>query len=382
MQPSTGYTWRQVPRWSAVLFFAGVFSLFSTIGIIGNITELGRQSPLRLALGVILAGGFAVLYALLGFTLRQRAWMAMLPVLAAHFTILYFLGSRFPSPARPAALSAGDVAQMEHGLSMTAILLVLAVVGGYVFFLVFSITEGRRYFRVHAEMQLAREIHRVLVPPIALRRFGYEFHGHSQPSGEVGGDLIDVVASDHGWVAYVADVSGHGVAPGVVMGMVKSAARMHLTNGGATEDLLPRLHAVIQPLMKPNMFVTVAYLATGEQGLRYALAGHPPILHYHAATGEISELACRSLPVGLLPDSRFQSSSVECAPGDLFVLTTDGLLEAANDAGEEFGLSGIKTAVSQSAGFPLERLNEAVVQAARRHGRIVDDQSLVLVRGL
>jgi serine phosphatase RsbU (regulator of sigma subunit) len=45
------------------------------------------------------------------------------------------------------------------------------------------------------------------------------------PSGEVGGDLVDVFQTDRGWIAYIADVSGHGVAPGVVMGMVKSAAR-------------------------------------------------------------------------------------------------------------------------------------------------------------
>ena len=378
--PARGYAWSHVPRWSAVLFFVGVFCLFSTIGFVGDIVELGRQPPLRLALSVLISGGFAVLYAFIGITLRERWWMGGVPLFAVHFSIQYLLASRFPSVARRTGLSLAEVAHVEQRLSITAMFLVLAVVGGYVSFLIFSITEGRRYFRVHAEMQLAREIHQVLVPPIATRCRGYEFHGHSQPSGEVGGDLIDVVAGEHGWVAYVADVSGHGVAPGLVMGMVKSAARMHLTAGGAKEDLLPRLHAVIQPLMKPNMYVTAAYLASAPDGLQYALAGHPPILHHHAASGEISELTCRSQPVGLLPDSRFQAATVACAPGDLFVLITDGILEAANDAGEEFGLSGVKAVIARHPGLPLAEIKEALVNAASRHGHIVDDQSVVLVR--
>jgi serine phosphatase RsbU (regulator of sigma subunit) len=66
---------------------------------------------------------------------------------------------------------------------------------------------------------LAAEIHRVLVPPIDTKVGDFEFHGRSLPSGEVGGDLIDLAGSEDHWVAYVADVSGHGVAPGVAMGI-------------------------------------------------------------------------------------------------------------------------------------------------------------------
>jgi serine phosphatase RsbU (regulator of sigma subunit) len=60
------------------------------------------------------------------------------------------------------------------------------------------------------------------------------------PSSEVGGDLIDVAGSEENWVAYLADVSGHGVAPGVVMGMVKSAARMLLSSGDDSRHLMSR----------------------------------------------------------------------------------------------------------------------------------------------
>ena len=100
------------------------------------------------------------------------------------------------------------------------------------------------YLRARAEIELARQIHQVLVPAVARTVGEYEFAGFSAPSGDVGGDLVDVVShgtdlwspraggAADGWFGYVADVSGHGVSSGLVMGMFKSALRMRLLQGG------------------------------------------------------------------------------------------------------------------------------------------------------
>jgi serine phosphatase RsbU (regulator of sigma subunit) len=72
--------------------------------------------------------------------------------------------------------------------------------------------------------------------------------------------------------------------PGVVMGMVKSAARMQLSSTEESAALLEHLNSVLIPIKKPEMFVTFAYLAWNGERLQYSLAGHPPILHYHALT--------------------------------------------------------------------------------------------------
>lgn len=378
-----GYPWEGVPRKSVALFFLGVFSLFSIVGFINDIAEFGRQTPLRLALGVALSGGFAILYALAGFRLRQRWWMGVLPIFVAQFITINLIANWLPNLPRPSQMGPAEIAQLQHRLGVSGIATILAMVLGYVCFVVFSITEGRRYFRVHAEMELAAEIHRVLVPPIDAKLGGFEFCGRSQPSGEVGGDLIDLVEAEGGrWVAYIADVSGHGVAPGVVMGMVKSATRMQLTSGGGSATLLARLNTVLHPLKKSEMFVTLACVASSEAGLEYSLAGHPPILHYHAGSGEISELPCPNLPVGILPDSTFDVSRLECAPGDVLVLITDGLLEVENRAGEEFGMAGVKATLLQHSGQPLAQICQAIVDAASRHGKPADDQSVLLVRRL
>jgi sigma-B regulation protein RsbU (phosphoserine phosphatase) len=251
---------------------------------------------------------------------------------------------------------------------------------GYACFVYVTVTKGRRYGRVHAEIALASEIHHVLVPAIDARIGDFEFNGRSLPSGEVGGDLIDLFENNGSWIAYVADVSGHGVAPGVVMGMVKSAARMQLSSGVGSAELLERLHCVLFPMKKPEMFVTFAYLAWDGKRLEYSLAGHPAILHYHAATQEIFELACPNLPIGMFEQQRFTSSFVPCAPGDLFLLLTDGLLEVANAQDEEFGPSGVKAVMSACASKPVNVLVQEVLQGARRHGHVTDDQFILVVR--
>jgi phosphoserine phosphatase RsbU/P len=170
------------------------------------------------------------------------------------------------------------------------------------------------------------------------------------------------------------------VLPGVVMGMVKSAARMQLSSTEESAALLEHLNSVLLPIKKPEMFVTFAYLAWNGERLQYSLAGHPPILHYHVLTREISELACSNLPLGMFSGQQFVSGSVQCAPDDLFLLLTNGVLEVPNDKDEEFGLAGVKTVISAHAGNPPSPTLEAVLDATNRHGHAADDQSLLFVQ--
>jgi hypothetical protein len=198
-----------------------------------------------------------------------------LPVFAVHFFLMGLLANRFPSLPLLAQMDAAAIDQLHRRLTFDALVIMIAVGLGYGCFLYVSITELRRYFRVHAEIELASEIHHVLVPAIDTKIGDFELYGRSSPSGEVGGDLFDLAGTDDHWVAFVADVSGHGVAPGVVMGMVKSASRMLLSSGGDTGHLMRRLNEVLHPLKKPEMFVTLCFLARKGTSLQVGLAGHP-----------------------------------------------------------------------------------------------------------
>jgi sigma-B regulation protein RsbU (phosphoserine phosphatase) len=181
-------------------------------------------------------------------------------------------------------------------------------------------------------------------------------------------------------MAYLADVSGHGVAPGVLMAMVKSAARMQLSSGGESVKFLERMNAVLYPIKKPEMFATFAYLAWNGQRMEFSLAGHPAILHYCAATQEIAEVSCSNLPVGMFYPQEFVHGDVACGPGDLFLLLTDGVLEVENAAGKEFGVPGVSGVLQARAREPLEAVFQGIVDAAAKYGRAVDDQSMLMVR--
>jgi len=373
--------WRNVPRKSAVVFLFGVFSTFTTVGFAADIGDMGRTPIARLILLVLISGLFTSVYAAAGVILRGRMWKVFIPVFAVHMLLINLLNKLMPSMALPATMDAAGIAAVQSRLSLDGGAIIIAVFLGYSCFLYVSISEARRYFRVHAEMELAAEIHHVLVPAIDTKIGEFEFYGRSVPSGEVGGDLIDVFQNDHGWIAYVADVSGHGVAPGVVMAMVKSAARMQLSSGEKSAKLLARLNSVLLPIKKPDMFATFAYLAWNGERLEYSLAGHPAILHYDAATNEISDVSCLNMPLGMF-ESDFDTASTECGPHDLFLILTDGLLEVTNAKGEEFTLSGIKPVMLANAAKPLSTMFDAILEAARLHGHAADDQSMLLVRRL
>jgi hypothetical protein len=378
----TSSFWKQFPLRSSIVFLLGVFLIFSTIPFVDDMTEMGREPTVRLVLSVLITGGFCVLYAFTGLSLRRGWWKAFFPIFVVHLVLVNVVAARLPNLPQPQLMDAAQIAKLHSRLRFDGLATFLAVVFGYICFVTVSITESRRYLRVRAEIDLAMEIHKVLVPAIETKMGGYEFFGRSIPSGDVGGDLIDLAGSEEHWVAYLADVSGHGVAPGVVMGMVKSAARMLLSSGHDTEHLLARLNEVLFPLKKPDMFVTFCFVAKNEAGMRIGLAGHPAILLFSARSNEISQLECPNMPLGILPSGDFESSEIRPEQGDVFALYTDGFLEQANAAGEEFGLTRFQEEFQRHAKEPLEAICRSLQESVSRHGAQFDDQSILLIRRL
>ena len=374
--------WQRFPQKSMLLFLLGVFFIFSTTGIANDIMSLGRQTTLHYVLGILLGGLGATGYAIAGFVLRKKFWKAFFPILIVQTALNNLLPRAMPNLPYPTDLDTAGIAQLQRRLDLDGYALIAAMVLGYVCFLLVTITEGRRYFRVQAEVELATEVHHVLVPAIAARIGEFEFYGRSLPSGEVGGDLIDLAGSEENWVAYVADVSGHGVAPGVVMGMVKSAARMLLSSGDDASHLARRLNEVLYPLKKPDMFVTFCFIAKTKEGLRVGLAGHPAILHFSASTNEVTQLQCPNMPLGILPSGEFESSEIQSSSGSVFALYTDGFQETANEAGEEFGIDRLQAEFKRHGKEPLEAIYRALLESVTRHGVQFDDRSLLLIRRL
>jgi hypothetical protein len=192
---------RDTPRKALVAFLVGVFLIFSIVGLASDIAEMGRAPTLRYVLSILLSGVFPVFYAGAGFELRNQFWKALVPLFAVHVVLMNVLVRWLPARPQPAQMSAADIAWLQSRLNLDELAIIFAVFVGYGCFLYVAITEGRRLLRVQAEMELAAEIHHVLVPAIDTKIGGFEFYGHSLPSGEVGGDLIDPAGSEDHWVA-------------------------------------------------------------------------------------------------------------------------------------------------------------------------------------
>jgi sigma-B regulation protein RsbU (phosphoserine phosphatase) len=356
-----------------VVAVAAVFSLFASIGLVVMIRLPLRQTIWSALTTVLIYGGFSVGYALL--SVARKFWM--LPIWfvlqSAAFTIA---GNTF----HLRAIEGRD--ELQRQLDVLAICAILTIVAGYIFFIIFVRREGNRYFRLTAEMELAREIHRSLVPAFERKVAGYEIFGASIPSGEVGGDLVDVVERSGEWVGYVADVSGHGVAAGVLMAMFKASVRGHLENTGSPAELLGEVHRTLFPLKMPNMFVTAGVLQfrAGSNSINFSLAGHPPLMHYRSRQREIVEYNSQNLPLGILPDQEFTGGQLECDPGDVLLLLTDGFSEVSDAKGVELGLKPIKDAFQQAAERPLPEIFERLRNLALGFGKQDDDQTLLLLR--
>src|SRR5262245_59428553 len=223
--------WRSMPFPSHLLFLAAVFCLFSTLGFIIDIASMGRSSTRTLVLDVLFSRLLAVACALTGAKSPKFLILA-LPLLAISS------GRKDRVLLSVAALESRPRSEIQQRLEVDARGTAIAIALAYGCFIFFVATEGKRYLRMQTEIALARDLHQVLAPPIDRQWGKFEFFGASIPSGDVGGDLVDVVVIDHRWTAYIADVSGHGIASGTLMAMFKSAMRSQLMLKRDTPELL------------------------------------------------------------------------------------------------------------------------------------------------
>jgi hypothetical protein len=368
-----GEFWKSVPPRSLAMFYGAIFTLFATLGFLSLMMRTVQLSPLHIFLGVLFSGGFAMLFA---YAALQKKYKLMPFIIVAELGGFEMLSRMFRNEAGlvPPGSAIGD---QLHLLGIGGVV-TLSI--AYSLFLFFSGREGERFFRTHTEIALARELHQALVPAVQMTVGAYEIYGASIPSGEVGGDLVDAVTHGDDWTAYVADVSGHGVAPGVLMAMFKASVRSRIIAGCDGAGLLEGVHQTLYPLKTSNMFVTAGFLQQHAGRLMLSLAGHPALVHFRRASGDLCEYDPADLPMGILPEQTFTSRAIECAPGDILLLLTDGLTEAANARGEELGIEPIKSGLKQWAEKPLPEIFRHLRELALAFGKQQDDQTMLLVR--
>jgi hypothetical protein len=364
--------WQSVRIGPLALVLAAVGFTFAVIGFVQDLADPSgpfvRVAGIAAFTGAISALAFAIIA-------RRRRW---LPLAIAIVGGGPFLIGLLPAVHPLAPLDSFPAVQRR--LTADGFAILCSVMAGYGFFIVFIATEGRRHLRTETEIALSRVLQHRLVPPICLSTNHLEAYGRSDPSTEVGGDLVDVVELKDGLLAYVADVTGHGIPAGVLMGMVKSIVRAELRTSQSPGALLSVLNAVLPDLKEPNVFVTAAMLRVNAGNVvDYALAGHPPILWYRRRLDAVTFLSTAQPLLGLVP-SAYEDAQVVAEPGDLLAVVSDGLLEVFDRHDGDFEVDRLAALIRERAGSALPDVFDAVFQAVRQHGPQLDDQTLLLVR--
>jgi hypothetical protein len=375
---------RSVPMKRLWVLIAADFLLFSAIGFYVDLMYRGVL-PYAVALTIALCAG---LNAVLWIIVLSRLSMPFL----AGLLVLQFFTTRITTHLANWMINNLDLKLVpsESGIHFAATAMMSVIILSYVFFVVYIRREGSESFRLRNKLELAHGIQKTLVPPLELRTSRFEIYGISHPSEKVGGDLVDAIRLSNGdAIAYVADIAGHGLPAGILMGMLKTATRTALLDAEESEPhqtlpaLLDRLNRVLPEVKEPHMYATfTGFRLEADGSVFYALAASPPILQWHASERALSHTEDKQFPLGLLPVSSFDGQKLEVASGDLLVVATDGILEVCNKPQEEFGVERLKQVIAANAENPLPELAATILAAARGFGPQLDDQTILIVRCL
>jgi serine phosphatase RsbU (regulator of sigma subunit) len=376
--------WKTMPASANVLVLAAIFCLFASFGLMNSVLDLNTTVTSAVASAALMAC-FA---SAIAFTAFRAMVKSMIAVIVLLFAMSLLFGRFSARPMHDSSNSIENGAELRRRVRIESAMAMVTIIAGYIFIVAFLRKEGLRVFGPLTEVKLARDVHHAQVPAIARQIGQYEICGASVPSGQVGGDLVDVIANDSvqdpRWTAYLADVSGHGVPAGMVMAMVKSAMRMGSTgNGIALADQVADLNRTLVSLSGSNVFATFACIAGGDEGvLQFTLAGHFPILYYRKRLGTVEERSVSNLPLAIFPDTKFEVASIACEPGDVLAIVTDGLTEVADKQENELGIESLQAVLLESAqrAASLQELLNALFERASRHGKQTDDQTVLLVR--
>ncbi|HKD06157.1 MAG TPA: SpoIIE family protein phosphatase [Bryobacteraceae bacterium] len=244
--------------------------------------------------------------------------------------------------------------------------------------------------RVEEELSLARRVQLDLFPMENSQDVDMPFSAKCVPAWQVGGDLYDVFETDDNEVALVlGDVSGKGLPAALLMGVVQGAVRASTGSGAAAvhEQAAERLNHLLCMKTARERFVSLfwCYFDRENSVLRYINAGHLPplLLRGRAKDMEIIRLDVGGPVLGLLPGARFTQGEVPVEPGDLLVAYSDGIVEAENANGDEFGEDGVVTAIRRCSGESPNQICAAVLTDVKTFlGSALpqDDQTLLVAR--
>ncbi len=232
------------------------------------------------------------------------------------------------------------------------------------------------------ELDRAREIQRALLPKTLPQLPGLQLAGAWQPARVVGGDYFDVIRLDSKRLGVcIGDVAGKGISAALLMANLQASFRALATADASPSAVCAKLNAFLCSNLAPGKFITLFYGVLDAERLTftYESAGHCPALLLKKA-GPVESLRGEGAVLGVLPDWTYRDSIVSLAGGDRLLLYTDGVTEAENHAGEEFGETRLVHAARLADGSAENTQRKIMEEVSGYCGaNFADDATLVVV---
>jgi phosphoserine phosphatase RsbU/P len=227
--------------------------------------------------------------------------------------------------------------------------------------------------RLASELRIAREIQLGILPvdiSASTRGSGLEVCALLEPAREVGGDLYEVLRpNDDRVVVVVGDVSGKGIPAALFMAVTTTLVRMIGREATEPAEILQRVNDALAAHNPRDMFVTLAcaIFERGPRMLKYASAGHPSPVLLRSGDEPVLPFDSTGLMAGITPGTHFSTRTAEVRPGDIYVFYTDGVSEAFNEAGEQFGDGRLLAHLRKTPAGTAEQIVAGVLEAVRTH---------------
>ncbi|MFN0107857.1 MAG: SpoIIE family protein phosphatase [Blastocatellia bacterium] len=222
------------------------------------------------------------------------------------------------------------------------------------------------------ELGMAREVQIALSPSTIKALDHFEVAAHNIPSRYVGGDFYDLIPlKDNRFVFVLGDVSGKGVAAALLAAMAQGALQVQFASGFPLTDVITSVNKVLAQRSESNRFITLfCAVLDGEGHLTYINAGHNlPILV--RTNGDIETLTTKSVLLGAFDFIEYKPQQTRLSSGDVVVMYTDGVTEAANADSEMFGEERLEELIKRCASLTAEQIKQRIL-----------DEVIVFTRGL
>ncbi len=239
------------------------------------------------------------------------------------------------------------------------------------------------------DLDKAREIQRSILPEHEMRFHPYELYGVSLPERIVGGDFFDYMqaSGDKDRLGVViGDAASKGLSAAAQALYVSGALRMGVEYQTKMDTFIGKINRLVNKTFTTEHFLSMVYieLTTSEKGLIfYVNAGHNNPILLHDKTDEVEMLPATGQILGPFPNEKYKTDFTFMKRGDILVLYTDGITEAANEAGEMYGEQRLINIVKANRTRSSKELCQLILEEVQMHNRSVeysDDKTILVIK--